>query len=73
MWRLTDAERHALGIRALPASLSEAVDLMERSELVADVLGEHVFEVFLRNKRQEWHDYRAQVTPFELVHLLPRL
>ncbi|WP_226346115.1 glutamine synthetase family protein [Agilicoccus flavus] len=73
VWRLTNAERHALGIRALPASLSEAIDIMERSELVADVLGEHVFEVFLRNKRQEWADYRAQVTPFELTHLLPRL
>jgi glutamine synthetase len=39
---------------------------MEESELVAEILGEQVFEVFLRNKRAEWHDYRIQVTPHEL-------
>jgi glutamine synthetase len=39
---------------------------MEESELVADILGEQVFENFLRNKRAEWHDYRIQVTPYEL-------
>ena len=38
---------------------------MERSELVAETLGEHVFDFFLRNKRAEWEEYRAQVTPFE--------
>ena len=39
---------------------------MENSELVAETLGEHVFDFFLRNKRAEWEDYRSQVTPFEL-------
>ena len=33
---------------------------MERSELVAETLGEHVFDFFLRNKRAEWEDYRAR-------------
>ena len=46
---------------------------MEESELVAETLGEHVFDFVLRNKQQEWQDYRHQVTPFELEHLLPRL
>ena len=62
-----------MGIAALPTSLHEAIATMERSELVAETLGEHVFDVFLRNKRQEWKDYRAQVTPFELERLLPIL
>ena len=39
---------------------------METSELVAETLGEQVFNYVLLNKRQEWKDYRAQVTPFEL-------
>ena len=43
---------------------------MERSELVAETLGEHIFEWFLRNKRAEWADYKAQVTPFELDRYL---
>jgi glutamine synthetase len=46
---------------------------MERSELVAETLGEHVFDFFLRNKRAEWADYRSQVTPFELNRYLPVL
>ena len=44
---------------------------MEHSELVAEALGEHVFECFLRNKRAEWSDYKSQVTPFELDRYLP--
>ncbi len=39
---------------------------MESSELVAEALGEHVFDFFLRNKRAEWENYRRQVTPYEL-------
>ncbi len=70
VWELTDAERRALGIAPLPQSLAEAVELMESSELVAETLGEHVFRYVLKNKRQEWDDYRAQVTPFELERFL---
>ncbi len=65
VWELTDAERRALGIDPLPASLADAIRAMERSELVAETLGEHVFDFFLRNKRAEWQEYRRQVTPFE--------
>ena len=54
-------------------SLGEAIDVMEGSELVADALGEHVFDYFIRNKRSEWADYRAQVTPFELDKYLGTL
>ncbi|GAA2527957.1 type I glutamate--ammonia ligase [Rarobacter incanus] len=70
---LTDAERNALGFKPLPSSLGNALKIMETSELVAETLGEHVFEYFLRNKRQEWADYRSQVTPFELQRLLNTL
>ena len=73
VWALTDSERRALGIKPLPASLSDAIRLMEESELVAETLGEGVFDFFLRNKRQEWSDYRQQVTPFELNRYLPLL
>ena len=73
VWELTDSERRALGIEPLPASLTDAIRAMENSELVAETLGEHVFDFFLRNKRQEWADYRRQVTPFELDRYLPVL
>ena len=73
VFELTDEERAAEQIRSLPQSLAEALDVMEGSELVAEALGEHIFEWFLRNKRSEWVDYRSQVTPFELRRYLPNL
>ena len=45
---------------------------MEGSELVAEALGEHVFEYFMRNKRTEWADYKSQVTPLG-ARPLPRV
>lgn len=73
VWELTDAERAALGIEPLPQSLGSAIKLMEQSELVAETLGEHVFNYVLRNKRHEWAQYRAQVTPFEINSFLRAL
>jgi glutamine synthetase len=65
VWSLTDAERRAMGYEALPQNLAEAIDAMAGSELVAEILGEHVFDFFLKNKRAEWGEYRHQVTPYE--------
>jgi glutamine synthetase len=66
VWELSPQERKALGYEALPSSLDHALNLMERSDLVAETLGEQVFNHVLRNKRLEWEQYRAQVTPYEL-------
>ena len=70
VWTLTRDERRAMGYRELPSSLGVALGEMENSELVAEALGEHVFDYFLRNKRAEWEDYRSNVTPFELRNYL---
>ena len=67
---MTDEERAAEGMSALPQSLSDALNLMEQSELVKDALGEHIFEWFLKNKRKEWQEYKSQVTQFELDRYL---
>ncbi|MDR1213089.1 MAG: glutamine synthetase family protein [Propionibacteriaceae bacterium] len=73
VWSLTDRERKAMGIAPLPRNLDEAISAMERSELAAETLGEHVFDYFLKNKRAEFEEYRRQVTPWELTRLLPLL
>ena len=70
VWSLTDGERRALGLQPLPGSLRQAMAAMENSELVAETLGEHVFDFFLRNKKREWEDYRGHVTRFELERYL---
>jgi glutamine synthetase len=71
VWSLTDAERRSLGIAPLPQNLHDAITVMERSELMAETLGEHVFDFFLRNKKAEWDEYRQQVTEFERARMLP--
>jgi glutamine synthetase len=73
LFELSGAELGAKGIVPLPSTLHDAVDEMERSKLLADTLGDHVFEWFLRNKRAEWSAYRSEVSQFELDRYLPRL
>src|SRR5881397_1113415 len=70
---MTDEERRAAGIRSLPEDLYEAIGLAEESKVLREGLGEHVLEFLLRNKREEWDDYRSQVTPYELERYLPIL
>jgi glutamine synthetase len=60
-------------VEILPANLNEAIEIMEKSELVRETLGESVFEYVLRNKRAEWLDYRRQVSQYELDRYLPVL
>jgi len=73
LYVLSDDERRAEGIVALPDSLLDALREMARDEIVAEALGEHVFEWFLRNKRLEWEEYRTRVTPFEMERYFPLL
>ena len=73
IYEMTPEERAAEGIGSLPQSLTEAISAMEESELVAETLGEHVFDYFIRNKRAEWLDYKAHVTPWELDRYLGSL
>ena len=71
VWSLTERERKSLGIEPLPRSLHDAIGIAESSELLAETLGEHVFDFFLRNKRAEWDEYRGQVSAFERDRMLP--
>jgi len=73
VWQLTDRERRALGIDPLPTDLYRALEAFEESELMAEILGEQVFEHILRNKHDEWHTYRSQVTGVELETTFGRI
>ena len=71
LYHLSPEDRHQRGIEQLPATLGEAIELAAESELVLRTLGEHTFRRFIEIKRQEWDDYRVQVTPFEIENFLP--
>jgi glutamine synthetase len=73
LFTLSPKELAAQGVGPLPTSLNDAVDRMEGSSLLAETLGSHVFEWFIRNKREEWAAYKAEVTQFELDRYLPLL
>jgi len=73
VYEMAEEERKRRGIGTLPASLWEAVQLTENSELVYKALGEHVFNAFIKNKKIEWDQYRTQVSDYELKRYLPIL
>jgi glutamine synthetase len=73
LFEMDDRELGALGIDTLPQSLSEALRVMEQSDLVRETLGEHIFEWFLRNKRVEWRGYKTHVSTYELDRYLRAL
>jgi glutamine synthetase len=73
LYHLTEEERNELNIESLPNNLGEAVALAANSELVKKTLGSETFTKFIKLKRQEWEDYRIQVTPYELKRYLPIL
>ncbi|MFH0847599.1 MAG: glutamine synthetase, partial [Chloroflexota bacterium] len=73
VYEMSEAERKKRGIGSLPASLIEAVELTEKSKLVREALGDHVFNAFIENKKIEWDEYRIKVTDYETKRYLPIL
>jgi len=73
VYEMSEKEREEMGIATLPASLAEAIALTEKSKLVKEALGEHVFNAFITNKKIEWDRYRVQVTNYEIERYLPIL
>ncbi|MGA1864810.1 MAG: glutamine synthetase family protein, partial [bacterium] len=73
LYHLSPEERKEAGVDSLPDSLGEAISLTANSALMKNILGEHVFSRFIALKRNEWEDYRIQLTQYELSKLLPIL
>jgi glutamine synthetase len=73
IYHMTEAERDRHGILSLPGSLYEAIEETEKSDLVRETLGDHIFNKFLENKKIEWDAYRMHVSAFEIDRYLPIL
>jgi glutamine synthetase len=73
VYEMSEEERKKLGIKTLPGSLIEAIQITEKSALVKETLGEHTFYEFINNKKIEWNNYRTQVTTYEIEKYLPVL
>ena len=73
VYEFDDARLKELYIDTLPSSLSEAIAEMENSDLVRETLGKHTYEEYLNAKKDEWDEYRIQVTDWELKRYLEQL
>ena len=73
IFHLSEGEREELGIKALPGSLIEAVEIAGKSEVVRKALGDHIFNNFIENKKIEWDNYRIKIHPYEISRYLPIL
>jgi glutamine synthetase len=67
---LSAEELHALNIKTLPDNLGAAIDAFEASELMREILGEHIHDYVVRNKRAEWAEFSAHVTDWERARYL---
>ena len=72
IFTMTAKEKEMAGIKSLPGTLEEAVRFMEKDELIRSVLGEHVFQKYIEAKKEEWNNYRTQVTKWEIDEYLNR-
>jgi glutamine synthetase len=70
IYELSGEERLALSVTELPGSLDEAMNELERDEVVKSVFSPALYSAFTRAKRAEWEDFRIQVTDWELAQFL---
>ena len=70
IWTLSVRERRKYRIQELPRDLGEAIELLKKSKLVKQALGEHIFAHFVAAKEQEWQEYIAQVHEWEIEQYL---
>ena len=70
IFQMTEKERIESDIEEIPGTLIEAVSEMEKDPFMREVLGDHVYEKYIAAKKQEWQDYRSQVTDWELNRYL---
>jgi len=73
IFHMSEAQRIKRGISSLPGSLGEAISVTEKSDLVRNALGDHIFEKFIENKKIEWDNYRVHVSEYEVKKYLPVL
>ena len=70
IFEMTEEERRAMNIEQLPETLKEAVEELEKDRFICDVLGEHISKRYITAKKEEWYQYRSQVSEWEIGEYL---
>lgn len=66
-------ERSDQGIHSLPESIWEATQNLKNSEVMKEVLGDHIHKSLVSSKTKMWNKIRTQVTNLEIEEYLPIL
>jgi glutamine synthetase len=66
IYHMTKKERKRAKIDSLPASLEEAMELLDKNDIIKDALGEHIYNEFVSTKEKECDTFRTYVTPLEV-------
>ena len=72
IYTMSDLDRAELSIERLPENLNDALNELEKDELIMNTLGEHAARYFISAKRQEWDDYKSRVHNWEIEQYLNR-
>jgi glutamine synthetase len=70
LYELSEEELHKRKIGFLPSTLSEAIDCLERDELLCNALGKTYAQYYVDVKRDEWRQYHQSVSQWELDRYL---
>jgi glutamine synthetase len=73
IYKMQLEERKSRNLMPLPGNLFEAIEETEKSKLVREIMGEHIFPRFIANKKMEWEEFQMQITSHELKKYLPAL
>ena len=66
IFHMTEEEKEQLHIKSLPTNLHDAVCAMERDAFIREILGEHISNVYIGSKKDEWDRYCKTVTEWEV-------
>ncbi|HZH40175.1 MAG TPA: type I glutamate--ammonia ligase [Gemmatimonadales bacterium] len=72
IFEMSHRERRKYRIDELPRDLHEALECLEKDDVIRAALGDHIYERFLEAKREEWEDYIGTVSDWELQRYLGR-
>ncbi|HEY2917062.1 MAG TPA: type I glutamate--ammonia ligase [Candidatus Limnocylindrales bacterium] len=70
LFEMDAAQIASKGIKELPGTLGEALDELQQDDVIREALGDHVFDHFVAAKRDEWDEYRTQVSDWEVERYL---
>jgi glutamine synthetase len=70
IFTMSQRERRRLKITELPRDLHEALDCLEKDQVIQEALGPHIFNRFIEAKRREWREYSAMVSTWEVDRYL---